>query len=58
MLYRREGKNIKSEEKVERDLAANVITVLLDWSLNLKSIVRLCKPSIGNVSAGNVFVWW
>lgn len=54
MIYKREGKNIKLEEEVEGDLAASIIIVLLDWRPSLRSILRLCRPSIGNTFA---FVW-
>lgn len=45
---KKEGKKIKTEEKIEGDLAANIIIVLLGWRLSVRSILRLCKPGIGN----------
>lgn len=54
MMYKSEGKNIKPEEKVEEYLAASIIIVLLDWRLSLRSILRLCRPTIGSIFA---FVW-
>lgn len=54
MMYKSEGKNIKSEEKVEVYSAASIIIVLLDWRLSLRSVLRLCRPTIGSIFA---FVW-
>lgn len=54
MMYKREGKTIKPEEKVEGDLVASIIIVLLDWRLRFRSILRLYRPSIGNIFA---FAW-
>lgn len=47
MMCKKEGKKIKTEEKIEGDLAANITIVLLDWSLSVRSILRLCRPGIG-----------